>query len=201
MSPIVNKLSLQEFLDSPESGDRNELVEGEIIPKVSPKYKHANVQGRLYQFIDDWCTQQQCGRVLPEWAVVLHRRGQDWLPVPDLTYISYERLPLTWEEDAPCPVTPELVIEIISPGQSFGEAESWGERSPSPKLFKKMTSKATDYLLAGANRVWIVDNQAPSITVFGANELPQIYWINDTISDGLLPGLAIALSNLFAKKY
>ncbi len=63
-----------------------------------------------------------------------------------------------------------------------------------------MTQKATDYLLAGVNRVWIVDNQAPSITVFGAKELPQIYWINDTISDELLPGLAIALSNLFAKK-
>lgn len=184
MSPTVNKLSLQEFLDSPQSGDRNEFVDGEIVPKVSPKYKHANVQGRLYRFIDDWCTQQQCGRVLPEWAVVLHRQGQDWLPVPDLTYVSDERLPLEWEEDAPCPVIPELVIEIISPGQSFGQ----------------MTQKATDYLLAGVNRVWIVDNQAPSITVFGASELPQIYWINDTISDDLLPELAIALSNLFAKK-
>ncbi len=28
MSPIVNKLSLQEFLDSPKSGDRNEFVDG-----------------------------------------------------------------------------------------------------------------------------------------------------------------------------
>lgn len=184
MSPIVKKLSLQEFLDSPESGDRNEFVDGEIIPKVSPKYKHANVQGRFYRFIDDWCTQQQCGRVLPEWAVVLRRRGQDWVPVPNLTYVSYERLPSKWEEDAPCPVIPELVIEIISPGQTFSE----------------MTQKAIDYLLAGVNRVWVVDNQAQSITVFGANELPQIFWINDTISDVLLPGLAILLVDLFAKK-
>lgn len=200
MSPTVKKLSLQEFLDSPESGDRNEFVDGEIIPKVSPKYKHANVQGRFYRFIDDWCTQQQCGRVLPEWAVVLRRRGQDWVPVPDLTYVSYERLPSEWEEDAPCPVIPELVIEIISPGQTFSEAESWGEQFPSPKLFKRMTQKATDYLLAGVSRVWVVDNQAQSITVFGANELPQIFGINDVISDVLLPELAIFLGDLFAKK-
>lgn len=184
MSPIVKKLSLQEFLDSPESNERYEFVDGEIVPKVSPKYKHANAQGRFYRFIDDWCTQAQCGRVLPEWAVVLQRRGQDWVPVPDLTYVSYERLPLEWEEDAPCPVLPELVIEIISPGQSFSE----------------VTQKATDYLLAGVSRVWVVDNQAQSITVFGANELPQIFGINDIISDVLLPGLAIALDDLFANK-
>jgi Uma2 family endonuclease len=51
----------------------------------------------------------------------------------------------------PCPALPQLVIEIISPSQSFGE----------------MTSKATDYLRAGVDRVRVVDNQAPSVTVFG----------------------------------
>ncbi|WP_277878045.1 Uma2 family endonuclease [Leptolyngbya sp. FACHB-261] len=43
--------------------------------------------------------------------------------------------------DEACPIAPELVIEIISPGQTFGE----------------MTQKATDYLSAGVLRVWIVD--------------------------------------------
>ncbi len=200
MSRIVNKLSLQEFLDSPESRDRYEFVDGEIVPKVSPNYKHSFLQLRLLLALNQWCESLRCGRVLPEWAVVLQRRGQDWVPVPDLTYVSYERLPLEWEEDAPCPVIPELVVEIISPGQSFGEAESLGEGDRSPKLFKKMTQKATDYLLAGVSRVWIVDNQAQSITVFGANELPQIFWINDTISGVLLPGLSLSLSALFAKK-
>ncbi len=56
------------------------------------------------------------------------------MPVPDLLYVSYERLSRDWNEDEPCPVPPELVIEIISPGQSFGE----------------MTEKATDYLTLGS---------------------------------------------------
>ncbi len=183
MTPSKTKFSLQEFLDLPESSDRTELIDGEIIAKVSPKYKHASAQGRLFRLLDDWCEQDQCGRVLTEWSVVLQRQRQDWVPVPDLTYVSYERLFAEWEEDAPCPVLPELVIEIISPGQSFGE----------------MTQKATDYLLAGVSRVWIVDNQAQSITVFGANELPQTYWINDVISDALLPGLEVAVADLLAK--
>ncbi len=184
MSRAVRKLSLAEFLEMPASCDRTELINGEMIPKVSPKYKHAKVQGRLFRFLDNWCEQRQCGRVLTEWSVVLQRQGQDWVPVPDLTYVSYERLPIEWEEDAPCPVLPELVIEIISPGQSFGE----------------MTQKATDYLLAGVSRVWVADNQAQSVTAFGVNEFPQTFWVGDIISDALLPGLAISVVDLFAKR-
>jgi Uma2 family endonuclease len=184
MSRAASKLGLQEFLDLPESGDRFELVDGKLTPKMSPKYKHASVQGRLFRFLDNWCNQEQCGRVCPEWGVVLQRQGQDWVPIPDLTYVSYERLPEEWEEDEPCPVLPELVIEIISPGQSFGE----------------MTQKATDYLLAGVSRVWVVDNQGKSVTAFGANEFPQTFWSDRIISDGLLPKLAIPVASLFTRR-
>ncbi len=184
MSVSKTKFSLQEFLSMPESDDRTELVNGEIVVKVSPKYKHSTSQLRLLLVLNQWCESFSCGRVRPEWAVVLKRKGVDWVPVPDLTYVSYDRLSADWEEDEPSPVLPELVIEIISPGQSFGE----------------MTSKATDYLLAGVDRVWIVDNQAQSVTVFGNSEFPQTFWINDTISDDLLPELAIALLDIFAPR-
>ncbi len=184
MSRATRKLTLAEFLQMPESSDHTELIDGEIIPKVSPKYKHSLSQLRLLLGLNQWCEQKQYGRVLTEWAVILQRQGQDWVPVPDLTYVSYERLPADWEEDTPCPVLPELVIEIISPGQSFGE----------------MTQKATDYLQAGVSLVWVVDNQAQSVTAFGANELPQTFWSDRIISDDLLPGLEIAVADLFVKR-
>ena len=132
--------------------------------------------------LNQWCESGEYGRACPEWAVVL-RNGQDWVPVPDITYVSYRRLPVEWDEDLPCPALAELVIEIISPGQSFGG----------------MTSIATDYLLAGVDRVWVIDNQAQSITVFGNSEFPQTFWLNDIISDLLLPGLVIPVASLFAK--
>ncbi len=184
MSSSKTKFSLQEFLDLPESSDRTELVDGEIITKVSPTSPHSRAQKRLLILLNDWCEETNLGEVNPEWTVTLKRNGMDWAPVPDLTYISYERVPTDWDGLGSCPGIPDLVIEIISPGQSFGE----------------MTSKATDYLLAGVDRVWVVDNQAQSITVFGNNEFPQTFWINDTISDPLLPELAIALTDIFAPR-
>ncbi len=183
MNHTSSKLSLHEFLALPESNDRFELVEGTLQPKMSPKYKHANVQGRLYRLIDDWCELYQWGRVCPEWGVVLQRRGEDWVPVPDLTSVSYERLPATWEEDEPCPVVPELVIEIISPGQTFGD----------------LTDKATDYLQAGVDRVWVVDPKAQAVTIFRSDRVPQTVKTDGAISDSLLPELKLSVSRLFIK--
>jgi Uma2 family endonuclease len=181
MNRTTSKLSLQEFLSLPESNQRYELVEGQLKPKMSPKYKHSTLQLRLLIALNQWCDQQQHGRVRPEWGVVLQRRGVDWVPVPDLTYVSSERLPQEWEEDEPCPVAPELVIEIISPGQTFGS----------------MTEKATDYLLAGVNQVWVVDTLAQSVTVFECDRLPQTIWSDGSISSSLLPGLELSVSSLF----
>ncbi|MBD0346584.1 MAG: Uma2 family endonuclease, partial [Coleofasciculus sp. Co-bin14] len=93
----------------------------------------------------------------------------------------YERLPAEWMVDEACPAPPELVIEIISPGQTFGE----------------MTEKATDYLTAGVSRVWVVDSRAKSITVFIPNALPKTYRGNTAISDSLLPGLTLTTQQVF----
>ncbi|PSO66625.1 MAG: Uma2 family endonuclease [Cyanobacteria bacterium QH_2_48_84] len=167
----------------PESDDRYELVDGELKPKVSQKFKYSITQLRLLTAINDWCEQQQIGRVLPEWGVLLQRSGNDWVPVPDLTYVSYQRLSPEWDEDAPCPVLPELVIEIISPGQSFGE----------------LTEKAEDYLSAGIDRIWVVDPQAQSVTVFRKDGRFETLRNNQFINDSLLPELELRVADLFSK--
>jgi Uma2 family endonuclease len=184
MSLTASKLSLQEFLDLPESNDQFELVDGELIPKMAPTSPHSRTQKRLLRLIDDWCEQTAQGEVNPEWTVALKRNGVDWAPVPDLTYISSNRIPADWDGEGPCPGIPELVVEIISPGQTFGG----------------VTEKATDYLLAGVDRVWVVDLKAKSVSVFRAGHLPQTIWSNGSISDPLLPQLVLPVSRLFARR-
>jgi Uma2 family endonuclease len=141
MTTITNKsLTLQEFLSliDPDGDITYELVEGEAIPKMSPKRFHSRLTLALSSLLNNW--NQGRGEVGIEWAITLKKNDRDWCPVPDLLYISYERLgdiPLT---DDACPVPPELVIEIISPEQSFSS----------------LSEKAVDYLNAGVSRVWIV---------------------------------------------
>lgn len=185
MNRTSNQLSLQEFLTLPESNDRYELIEGKLQPKMSPKYKHSTLQLRLLLALNNWCDQFKLGRVRPEWSVILQRQDEVWVPIPDLTYVSDQRLPVTWEEDEPCPVAPELVIEILSPGQTL----------------ENLTQKATDYLQAGVDRVWVIDPNAQSLTVFHRDRLPQTIKANGSLSDPFLPDLELPMSYLFVKQF
>ena len=78
---------------------------------------------------------------------------------------------------------PELVVEIISPDQSFGS----------------ITEKALDYLAAGVLRVWIVDPSSQSITVFMPDTVPQLYRDQRVLDDAQLPGLVLTAQQVFQR--
>ncbi|MEA5565444.1 Uma2 family endonuclease [Anabaena sp. UHCC 0399] len=178
-----NQLTLQEFLNLPpgEGDTTYELVDGKSIPKMSPKKHHSKLTRALLNLIEQSCEGK--GEVYPELSVALTRRGKDWLPVPDLLYISNERLPSDWEEEGVCSVPPDLVIEIISPGQTFGQ----------------MAAKAQDYLNANVLRVWVLDSKARSITVFYPDAAPKTHMGDELITDSLLPELQFTDEQVFQK--
>ncbi|MEH2418649.1 Uma2 family endonuclease [Nostoc sp.] len=178
-----NQLTLQEFLNlSPGEGDITyELVDGQAIPKMSPKKFHSKLTRALLNLIEQCC--QGKGEVCPELAVALTRRGRDWMPIPDILYISNERLPPDWDEEGACSVPPDLVIEIISPGQTFGQ----------------MAAKAKHYLDAKVLWVWVVDSKARSITVFYPDAAPQTYMGEELLKDSLFEGLEFTVEQVFQK--
>lgn len=164
-----------------KSGERYELINGNIVPKMAPQRFHSRTQRALLRYLEDWGESR--GEVGVEWSVILQRKDQDWVPIPDLLFVSKERLPNNLG-DEPCPIPPDLAIEIVSPGQSFGE----------------IAEKAMDYLKAGVLRVWVVDPQAQSITVFAPESMPITYrGENDVIRDQTLPELSLTAHALFTK--
>ena len=172
-------LKLAEFWALPEAETAYELVDGTAIPKVSPKYFHSALQKALLTLIGAWCRGK--GRILPEWAVILKRNGQDWVPTPDLTYISYDRLPKSWRQNEACPVPPELVIEMISSGQTMREFEE----------------KARDYFVAGVLQVWVIDPEIQSIRTFFPDGRVDFYSNDTVLGDTSLPGLKLSSRQIF----
>ncbi|BDA72131.1 hypothetical protein RIVM261_006250 [Rivularia sp. IAM M-261] len=177
--PTRKKLTLLEFLSLPDGDIYHEFVDGYAVPKVSPKFFHSTLQLALGLLLRTWCKGK--GRVCTEWAILLKRQGQDWAPVPDLTYISYTRLPRSWRRNEACPVPPELVIEIISPDQTMEDFEE----------------KAKDYFAAGVSRVWVVDPEKIIIRAFFSAQSSQVYTDELTITDNLLPGLTLTVKQIF----
>lgn len=62
-----------------------------------------------------------------------------------------------------------------------------------------MTEKATDYLKAKVQRVWIIDTRAKTITVFYPDALPQTKRSTDSLEDSLFEGLQITPQQIFQK--
>lgn len=178
------KLTLQEFLSLADEDVTYELVEGEAIPKMSPKRFHSLLTSTLFLLLHEWNqTQENQGEVGIEWAITLKRKGKDWCPVPDLLYISHQRLKTVPFDDIACTIPPELAIEIISPDQSFSN----------------LSEKAVDYLNANVNRVWIIDSQVKKVTVFYPDSPPQTKSNDDTLADKILPNLSITPQQIFTK--
>lgn len=151
----------------------NEPIEEQAAPPMLPQRLQSKAIGALFTLLDLWCEER--GQVGIKWAVTLKLRGEDWVTTPDLSYISYERLPREWIVNEACPNPPELVIDIISAKQTFGE----------------LIDRSTDYLEAGVLRVWFVDIQAKSITVFYSDARPRTYTAAMTLTDSLLEGLEL----------
>ena len=174
----LKQITAEEFFNSPLSGDRYEIVDGEVVAKVSPKRVHASLQMALLFLLREWAKPR--GELLPEWAITLQCRSHAWVPVPDITYVSFERAP-DLAEDGPCPIPADLVIEIISPGQTFGQ----------------LAAKASDFITAGVLRVWVVNGKEKTITVFTPDAVPVSYRGDRLMEDPLFPELTVTAAEVF----
>lgn len=177
--PTENQLTPETSLPPPPVENDQELVEEQAVPEMLPQRVISKVINALFTLLDLWCEER--GEVAIKRAINIKRIDGDWTQVPDLCYVSYERLPAGWMEDQACPTAPELVIDTISPKQTFGE----------------LVDKATEYLEAGVLRVWLVDCQARSITVFYADARPRTYRGEMEITDSLFEGLELVPELLF----
>lgn len=149
------------------------------VTQMLPKLFHSRVTGALYKFVSQWG--DELGEVGIKWAIKLSRNGEDWLSTPDLSFISYENLPIELLKDDICPIAPELIINIM----------------PGEKGFRELVEDAIAYLDAGVQRVWLVDYQARSITVFYDNSRPRNYTGEMQLSDPLFDGLEFTPEQIF----
>ncbi len=178
MQSTYTNLTLEQFLALPDGETAWELIDGEAIAKVSPQFFHASLQRTLIVLLDAWSMGRGC--MGAEWAVMLQRRGKDWVPVPDLTYVSFARLAPDWVPEGPCPIPADLVVEIISPDQTQ----------------KQFEDKARDYLGAGVGRVWVLDPEAKTLTVYRSGQI-SVYSDDRPIEDALLPDLYLNAKQIF----
>lgn len=165
-----------------------ELVNGEkrlIMPGIA---KHGLMIRALFRILDAFVMAHQLGEVFQENAFV-ERYGSNWVKgskTPDVLFFAAEK----WKQyiqheekwqDKPYVLIPDLVIEVVSPNDVYTEIDE----------------KVEEYLAYGVSLIWIVDPQRQRVTVYHDDQYQRLTAADLLTGGDILPGLKIALSELF----
>ena len=97
---------------------RGELVKGVVRETMPAGGEHGEVAAALAAEFINHVRPRRLGRVAASDAGVLLERNPDTVREPDVVFISAEKLPLDVKVRGFYEVIPDLVVEIVSPGDS-----------------------------------------------------------------------------------
>jgi Uma2 family endonuclease len=119
-TPIGEKLlTAHEFLRLCEQRVvKGELVKGVVSKTVSANGEHSEIAAALTSVLVNHVRPLRLGRVSTSDAGVFLERDPDTVREPDVAFISAEKLPLDVKIRGFYEVVPDLVVEIVSPGDS-----------------------------------------------------------------------------------
>lgn len=158
-----------------------ELINGEIVKQMPTGHPHGFIENMIAFFLTLFVREHKSGRVITGEVGIITRRDPYSVRAADVAYISKERLAQAQEEGF-LDVAPELVVEIMSPGNSWSEAQE----------------KLAEYFASGVQMVWIVDPQLAQIHVYRDLERVRLLRGADVLTgEEILPGFQVALSEIF----
>jgi len=172
--------TVEELRNFATDDDDYELIEGVLAPMPPVDLNHGRVHSNLFRVLVNHAHEHRLGEVVSEVGFILHRHPDSVL-APDLAFIRANRYPD--ETHGFAQLTPDLVVEIISPGNSLGEIER----------------KIAIYLEAGVKSIWIAYPRQKQIVVHSPGNPPAVIAEGDDLSNSdLLPGLTISVADIFA---
>jgi Uma2 family endonuclease len=108
-------ISLEEFLQLPETKSAREYINGEIIQKPMHKGRHSCLQGKLCNVINEVTESQKIAYAFPELRCTFNGRSI----IPDIAIFLWEHIVFSENGEITdnFSLPPDWTIEIISPEQ------------------------------------------------------------------------------------
>ncbi len=180
-SPPATGMTAAEFVRR-HGNDRVELVKGQVRESPMPSPKHGKICMCMGFFLYEHARKHDLGHVMTNDSFVQTRSNPDTVRGADVCFYSYERLPKGQVPEGLLPVVPDLVVEVRSPSQRWGE------------LF----AKVGEYLEAGVRVVIVLDAPTATASVYRAEELQQIFHNSDAlVVPEVLPDFAVPVQCFF----
>jgi Uma2 family endonuclease len=184
MALTGRRLTLDEFLDLPEESPALEYLDGVVVPKVSPKMFHGQMQYTFAEYVNVFARPQRLAMAFTETRATFG----GWSPVPDVGVYRWARLPRQPSGKLmPDSRTPwDIAVEIVSPDQSLRELEE----------------KCRWYCANGVEISLLIDPDREDVVRFGADGSRLELRNEDRIDlDSVLPGFQLSPAKLFSALY
>ncbi len=168
--------------------ERVELIRGRIMKMTAPNRRHQDVSGNLFLSIATFLKGRKCKVYSAPFDVRLTRSNKlsdeeiKNVVQPDICVVCDE----SKLDDKGCIGTPDLIIEILSPGNSK----------------KEIRLKHELYEEAGVQEYWIINPVEENVAVLllntsGKFEGALLYATGEIIYSKAVEGLAVNLSDIF----
>ena len=183
MSNTTEQVTTAEQLAAmPDDGKRYELVDG-VLRMMSPTGSdHGGVAAILLAHMTLHARKYGLGRTYAAETGFLLQRNPDTVLAPDAAFVSLERLGGDAKYPGYLPLCPDLVAEVVSPGDRSSAVEA----------------KTRLWLDAGARVVLVVDPRTSTVREYRSGREAQVYTDGYVDLSDVLAGFQLDVADLFA---
>lgn len=168
----------------PDDGNRYEIISGELYASRPNVLKHQAACGEILVALEKWNDQTGIGDAVFAPGLIFSEYDD---VVPDVVWISRKRLAGGLDENGHLRVAPELIAEVLSPGEEH-------ER-------RDRVVKLDLYSRRGVLEYWILNWQACAVEVYRRDQaelrLVATLFESDVLDTPLLPGFNCLVASLF----
>ena len=167
-----------------------ELIKGKILPMAAPSRRHQIISREIHGIMYIFFQSAPCEFYAAPFDVRLYNKKKSIKANKDVFTVVQPDLCIVCDEskldDKGCIGAPDLIVEILSPGNSK----------------KEMRTKKDLYAEAGVREYWVIDPERENAFQFllekGSKYSPPTIYVNDEILDCFIfPDLKIDLNKVF----
>ncbi len=167
----------------PEDDCRYEIIKGELFVTRSPHWQHQKIISRLYVKLENWSEKTGLGEAAIGIGLIFSETDN---VIPDLVWISKEKLEAIIDEKGHLQGAPELVVEVLSKGRENQQRDR--------------ENKLELYSSQGVLEYWIVDRFLEQIEIYQREKeelkLAKTLLKKDNLTSQLLPGFSCQVENI-----
>ena len=182
-------LTFEEWQQLPETMEKHEIVDGVMLMPPGPNPDHQWVQQEVFAHCREYSRHNTSGVFMHAPLDLVIQRNPLRVRQPDIMFLNAERTGIRGRRELQSisllEASPDVVIEVLSPGNTRREMES----------------RLADFQSIGVYECWLISPQAETAEIIDLRgDVPRslvIFGVEDILRSDAIPGFELRLADIF----